>query len=119
MTADPLTDDELEVLVAPIALYPDELVALVIAASLYPVDIVQGARFLEDLKKDPSLKPSEDWDGSVVSLLNYPDVVKMMSDDLEWTQMLGRGRPQPAEGPARRHPAAPRPGGVHRRPEEH
>ena len=85
----PLTDDELEVLVAPIALYPDELVALVIAASLYPVDIVQGARFLEDLKKDPSLKPSEDWDGSVVSLLNYPDVVKMMSDDLEWTQMLG------------------------------
>jgi uncharacterized membrane protein YgcG len=85
----PLTEDELEVLVAPIALYPDELVALVIAASLYPVDIVQGARFLEDRKKDPSLEPSEDWDGSVVSLLNYPDVVKMMNDDLEWTQMLG------------------------------
>jgi len=85
----PLTEDELEVLVAPIALYPDELVALVIAASLYPVDIVQGARFLEDRATDASLQPSEDWDGSVISLLNYPDVVKMMSEDLDWTQMLG------------------------------
>lgn len=86
--ASPLSDDELEVLAAPIALYPDELLALVIAASVYPVDIVQAARFLEDRKKNPSLQPSEDWDGSVVSLLNYPDVVKMMNDDLEWTQML-------------------------------
>ena len=71
----PLTTEELEVLVAPIALYPDELVALVIAGSLYPVDIVQGARFLEERKKNPSLEPSEDWDGSVISLLNYPDIV--------------------------------------------
>jgi len=85
----PLTTEELEVLVAPIALYPDELVALVIAASLYPVDVVQGARFLEDREKTPALEPSEDWDGSVISLLNYPDIVKMMSDDLDWTQMLG------------------------------
>lgn len=85
----PLTTEELEVLVAPIALYPDELVALVIAASLYPVDIVQGARFLEDKKTNASLEPSDEWDGSVISLLNYPDIVKMMSDDLDWTQMLG------------------------------
>jgi uncharacterized membrane protein YgcG len=85
----PLTTEELEILVAPIALYPDELVALVIAGSLYPVDIVQGARFLEERKKNPSLEPSEDWDGSVISLLNYPDIVKMMSDDLDWTQVLG------------------------------
>jgi uncharacterized protein YgiM (DUF1202 family) len=85
----PLTTEELEVLVAPIALYPDELVALVIAASLYPVDIVQGARFLEERKTNASLEPSDDWDGSVISLLNYPDIVKMMSDDLDWTQMLG------------------------------
>jgi uncharacterized membrane protein YgcG len=85
----PLTTEELEVLVAPIALYPDELVALVIAASLYPVDIVQGARFLADREKNPALEPSDDWDGSVISLLNYPDIVKMMSDDLDWTQLLG------------------------------
>ena len=85
----PLSEDELEVLVAPIALYPDELVALVIAASLYPVDIVQAARFLEQRKTNPSLEPSDQWDGSVLSLLNYPDIVKTMSDDLDWTQMLG------------------------------
>ncbi len=85
----PLTEDELEVLVAPIALYPDDLVALIIAASLYPVDIVKGARFLDDLEKDPKLEPSDDWDGSVISLLNYPDIVKMMSEDLDWTQLLG------------------------------
>ena len=84
----PLTEDELEVLVAPIALYPDELVALIIAASIYPVDIVKGARFLEAHEKDPALEPSDDWDGSVISLLNYPDIVKMMSEDLDWTQLL-------------------------------
>ena len=87
--AAPLTLDELEVLVAPIALYPDELVALCISASIYPLQIVQAARFLEAKKKNPDLEPNEKWDGSVISLLNYPDVVKMMNDDLEWTEQLG------------------------------
>ncbi|WFU50687.1 DUF3300 domain-containing protein [Sinorhizobium terangae] len=86
---EPLTDDELEVLVARIALYPDELVALISAASLYPLQIVEAERFLEAREKKPDLKPKEDWDGSVVSLLNYPQVVKMMSEDLEWTQSFG------------------------------
>lgn len=89
-TPEPLTDDELEVLVARIALYPDELVALISAVSLYPLQIVEAERFLENHKKKPDLKPKESWDGSVISLLNYPDVVKMMSDDLEWTQALGQ-----------------------------
>ena len=86
---EPLSADELEVLVARIALYPDELVALISAASLYPLQIVEAARYLDAYAKDKSLKPKESWDGSVVSLLNYPDVVKMMSDDLDWTQALG------------------------------
>lgn len=85
----PLSADELEVLVARIALYPDELVALVTSASLFPLQIVEAARFLDQYAKDDSLKPKESWDGSVVSLLNYPQIVKMMSDDLEWTQQLG------------------------------
>jgi hypothetical protein len=85
----PLTLDELKVLVAPIALYPDDLVALVVSASLYPVQIVQAARFIENKKKDADLEPSDKWDGSVISLLNYPDVVKKMSDDLDWTEQLG------------------------------
>ncbi|HET9536730.1 MAG TPA: DUF3300 domain-containing protein [Mesorhizobium sp.] len=86
---EPLSADELEVLVARIALYPDELVALISAASLYPLQIVDAARYLEAYATDKNLKPKESWDGSVVSLLNYPEVVKMMSDDLEWTQAFG------------------------------
>ncbi len=83
-----LTDDELEVLVARIALYPDELVAAISAASLFPLQIIEAQRFLEAKKKNSDLKPKSDWDGSVVSLLNYPDIVKMMSEDLDWTQAL-------------------------------
>ncbi|WP_407660302.1 DUF3300 domain-containing protein [Mesorhizobium tianshanense] len=86
---EPLSADEMEVLVARIALYPDELIAVITAAALYPLQIVEAARFLDRYEKDKSLKPKESWDGSVVSLLNYPDIVKMMSDDLEWTQALG------------------------------
>ncbi|MDE1991735.1 MAG: DUF3300 domain-containing protein, partial [Rhizobiaceae bacterium] len=87
--SDLLSDDELEVLVARIALYPDDLVAAISAASLYPLQVVEAQRFLEAKKKNANLKPKSDWDGSVISLLNYPDVVKMMSDDLDWTQSLG------------------------------
>src|SRR4051794_36823633 len=79
---EPLSDDELEVLVARIALYPDELVALVCASSLFPVQIVEAERFLERLAKDKTLEPKDTWDGSVISLLNYPEVIKMMSEDL-------------------------------------
>lgn len=86
---EPLSADEMEVLVARIALYPDELVALISGASLYPLQIVEAARFLDQYAKDKNLKPKDSWDGSVVSLLNYPEIVKMMSDDLEWTQAFG------------------------------
>src|SRR5262245_15333802 len=86
---DPLDDDELQVLVARIALYPDELVSLISEASLYPLQIVEASRFLDKHAKDSSLKPKDSWDGSVISLLNYPEIVKMMSDDLDWTQTFG------------------------------
>lgn len=86
--ADLLSDDELEVLVAPIALYPDELVAAISSASLFPLQIVEAERFLKSKEKNSDLKPKKEWDGSVVSLLNYPDIVEMMSDDLDWTQSL-------------------------------
>ena len=86
---EPLSADEMEVLVARIALYPDDLVALVTSASLYPLQIVEAARFLDAYDKDRSLTPKEGWDGSVISLLNYPQIVRMMSDDLDWTQQLG------------------------------
>lgn len=84
-----LNDDEMQILVARIALYPDELVALITSASLYPLQVVEAERFLVAVKTNSSLKPKEEWDGSVISLLNYPQIVKMMSDDLEWTQAIG------------------------------
>lgn len=89
LAAAPLAEEEMEVLVAPIALYPDELVAVISQAALYPLQVVEAERYLARAAKDKSLKPSPDWDGSVISLLNYPDVVKMMSQDLDWTQQLG------------------------------
>jgi hypothetical protein len=84
-----LSATELEELIGPVALYPDDLLAIVLPASTYPLQIVQAARFLEDLENDPTLEPNEDWDDSVVALTNYPEVVEMMSDDLDWTWRLG------------------------------
>jgi hypothetical protein len=84
-----LSADALAELVGPIALYPDDLVGIVLPASTFPLQVVQAARFLDDRAKNPNLKPNEDWDDSVVALLNYPEVVKLMNDDLDWTWRLG------------------------------
>jgi len=84
-----LTATELETLVGPVALYPDDLLAIVLPASTYPLEIVQAARFLEQLAADPTLKPDDEWDESIVALLNYPEVVNLMNDDLDWTWRLG------------------------------
>ena len=84
-----LTAAELQTLTARIALYPDDLVALVLSAALNPLQIVQAARFQDQAKAKPDAKPDPSWDGSVISLLNYPTVLTMMNDDLEWTQQLG------------------------------
>jgi hypothetical protein len=86
---EPLSADEMEILVARIALYPDELVAVIASSSLYPLQLVQAARFLDKAKSKPDLKPDPNWDGSVISLMNYPEIVAMMSDDLDWTEELG------------------------------
>ena len=84
-----LSAADLEELIGPIALYPDDLLAVILPAATYPLQIVEAARFLERLENDSSLKPDEDWDDSVVALTNYPEVVQMMSDDLDWTWRLG------------------------------
>jgi len=84
-----LQQTELQELVGPIALYPDDLLAIVLPASTYPLQLVQAQRFLEDLEEDPSLKPDENWDDSVIALLNYPEVVALLNEDLDWTWRLG------------------------------
>lgn len=81
---EPLTAGELENLVARIALYPDDLVAVIAAASLYPLQVVEAGRFLNASKTNAALKPKSTWDGSVISLMNYPEIVQMMADDLDW-----------------------------------
>ena len=88
--------EELDQIVAPIALYPDDLLAQVLMASTYPLEIVMADRWIEDpnnakLKGDQlaaALEP-QPWDPSVKSLVPFPDVLKMMNDKLDWTQKLG------------------------------
>ena len=79
----------LETLVGPIALYPDDLVAIILPASTNPLQIVQAERFLEKRKADPKLAIDDGWDDAVKSLLNYPDVIQKMNNDLDWTTALG------------------------------
>jgi len=83
------SDAELEELVGPVALYPDDLLAIVLPASTYPVQLVQAQRFLEQRQEDPALQPDEDWDDAVVALLNYPEVLALLNEDLDWTWRLG------------------------------
>jgi len=85
----PLTTAELEELVGPVALYPDDLLAIVLPASTYPLEIVQAVRFLDEFETDGSLEPDESWDESVVALLNYPEVIRMLDREIDWTWRLG------------------------------
>jgi hypothetical protein len=86
--------EEIDQVVAPIALYPDNLLAQVLAASTYPLEIVQAARFVQqnkDLKGEKLMAASKDkdWDPSVKAMLEFPDVLLMMNEKLEWTEKLG------------------------------
>src|SRR3954454_7641078 len=92
--AELLKPEQLEALVAPIALYPDELLANVLAASTYPLEVVQADRWLKEHKtlKGDALKKEvekQSWDDSVKALTSTADVVTMMSDKVDWTKNLG------------------------------
>ena len=89
-----LKAEELDQLVAPIALYPDALLAEVLMASTYPLEVVQADRWATANKalKADQLKAAVDkqsWDDSVKSLVATPSVLAMMSEKLDWTQKLG------------------------------
>jgi len=85
---------QLEQIAAPIALYPDALLAHVMMAATYPLEIVQAFRWQQknaSLKGDAlesALKANE-WDPAVKSLCGFPEVLKKMNDNLDWTQDLG------------------------------
>lgn len=86
--------EELDQLVAPIALYPDSLLAQVLMASTYPLEIVSAARWvkanpkLKDKALDDALQ-TQTWDPSVKSPTVFPEVLTMMNEKLDWTQKLG------------------------------
>jgi hypothetical protein len=89
-----LKAEELEALVAPVALYPDTLLSLVLMASTYPLEVVQAERWANENKKlkGDQLKAAVDkqaWDESVKSLAATPSVLTMMSTKLDWTHKLG------------------------------
>lgn len=89
-----LSNDQLDSLVAPIALYPDPLLAQVLAASTYPLEIIQLQQWLAQHKdlKDQALSDAvakQDWDPTVQGLAALPDVVKRLADDIAWTTDLG------------------------------
>jgi hypothetical protein len=90
----PFKPEEIEALVAPIALYPDSLLSQVLMASTYPLEIVQAARWVKanpNVKGDAAVKAVGDqpWDVSVKSLVAFPQVLEPMNEKLDWTQKLG------------------------------
>ena len=90
----PFKPEELDQMLAPIALYPDSLLSQVLMAATYPLEVVEAARWL---KANPNLKGNaavaavkdKNWDVSVMSLVAFPQVLVQLNDHLDWTQKLG------------------------------
>src|SRR6266550_8479450 len=86
--------DQLDSLVAPIALYPDPLLAQTLAASTYPLELIQLQQWMEKNKtlKDKALAEAvakQPWDPSVQAMAGYPEVVQRMGGNIQWTDDLG------------------------------
>ena len=87
-TAQTLAPEALNELLAPIALYPDALIALILPASTVPADLVLAARYIAS-NGDPAQIANQPWDDSVKALARYPDLLKWMDQNLEWTTQVG------------------------------
>jgi len=94
-----LAPQELDKLVAPVALYPDLVLTDILAAATYPAEVVEAARFVADpahagmngaALTAAAAAAGEDWDASVRALLMFPQVLQMMDSTLDWTEHLGR-----------------------------
>jgi len=86
--------EQLEQILSPIALYPDDVLAQILMASTYPLEIVEADRWVGQnggLRGDAltSALEQQKWDPSVKSLVNFPRVLAMLSQKLDWTQKLG------------------------------
>jgi len=85
---------QLDQLVAPVALYPDDLLSQVLMAATYPLEVVQAARWrtanpgTNGAELDTAMA-AQSWDPSVISLVAFPEALKMLDGNLEWAQDLG------------------------------
>ncbi len=89
--------EELESMLAPVALYPDALIAVMLPAATAPADVVLAARYLASGGATNQLD-AQAWDDSVRTLAHYPELTQWMNDNLEWTRAVGEAfRIQPAD----------------------
>lgn len=85
----PFSPDQLDNLLAPIALYPDPLLAQVLLAATFPDQIDEASRFVRD-DSNPEAVDGQWWDVSVKAVAHYPQVLEMMADKLDWTTAVGQ-----------------------------
>ncbi len=90
----PLNLQQLDDLVAPIALYPDNLLSQILAASTYPIEVVEAQQWLQqnrNLKGQQLLDAAkqQNWDPSVQALVVFPDILARLNQDIRWTTDLG------------------------------
>jgi hypothetical protein len=93
-TATTIPPDQLDALVAPIALYPDDLLAQVLVASTYPLEIMQLEQWLAknpDLEGDALVEEvaEQPWDASIQSMAAVPEALERLANDIQWTTELG------------------------------
>ena len=93
-TANKIPPDQLDSLVAPIALYPDPMLSQTLVASTYPLEIIQLQQWMDQHKdlKEKALAEAvqkQDWDPSIQAMAGLPEVVKLLADNIKWTTDLG------------------------------
>src|SRR5690349_14874139 len=89
-----LSPNELDSLVAPIALYPDPLISQILVASTFPLEVVEAYQWLQ---RNPGLNgpaltqaaEAQNWDPSIQALIMFPDVLRRLNEDVTWTTNLG------------------------------
>jgi hypothetical protein len=82
------TDADLDILLGPIALYPDPLLAVLLPAATHPLEIVRAVRYLDNGGPYEEIE-NQPWSDSVKALAHYPEVIRWMDENLDWTTQLG------------------------------
>jgi hypothetical protein len=88
------SQQELDQMLAPIALYPDALLSQILMAATYPLEVVQAARWSRantSLRGEQAVNAvaQNNWDPSIKSLVAFPQIIQMMDEKLDWTERLG------------------------------